>query len=142
MLYDKRKMTFDQGRVDDSEQLLKKAVELGDSTKTLMSDVIGMPDNLDKQYIQRLILNFEEAHPGWIKSTRDTAREELADKKFGTTKMSRSSSIAATNTRYMLELPEELNDAIEKYIPTIFRDIKHFQWFCRTFPELLIPEKY
>lgn len=130
-------MAQNHKQLSGSKDRLEEAVKLGDSTKMLMSDVVGMPDALDKEHIQRLIMKYEQVHPGWIKHTRDTAREELSG-------FNRDFAVVDKQAarRYMLELPEELNNAIEKYIPTIFRDPKHFAWFIQNFKELMIPEKW
>lgn len=114
-------------------------------TRKDLADAIGMPDATDKENIQKIILKYEEEHPGFIKHARDSAREELLDKKFGTTNDSRSktgTSIAGgANMRLQLELPGDLYNAIEAYIPTMFREKKHYHWFLKNFPELLVPEK-
>lgn len=111
-----------------------------------LADAVGMPDQTDKENIQKLILKYEKKHPGYILHARNAAREELADTKFATTTASRSktgTSIAGgSNMRLQLELPEELYHAIEAYIPTIFRETKHYHWFLKNFPELLIPDKF
>ena len=119
--------------------------EMDKNTYKTLADAIGMPDKVDKENIQKLILKYEKKHPGYIKHARDEAYQELHDKKFGTTTDSRSktgTSIAGgASMRLQLELPAELYESIETYIPTIFREKKHYHWFIKNFPELLVPEK-
>lgn len=140
-------MAKDHKQSDSTKALLTEATSLDNSKKNLMSDVVGMPDDVDKDYIQRLLLKYEKVHPGWIKFTRDKAREQVGSDNLEFALTSGSASrkgkfTMGANTRYLLELPAELHEAIESYIPTMFRDQKHFYWFCKNFRELLIPEKY
>ena len=112
-----------------------------------LADAVGMPDEVDKQNIRKIILKYDKEHPGYIMHAKNSAREELADTKFGTTTDSRSKSGlsvggAGSNMRLHLEIPEELYHNIEAYIPTIFREKKHYHWFLKNFPELLIPDKF
>lgn len=101
--------------------------------KTL-GDMIGMPDDEDKKQITKIISSYDRKHPGEIVFHRDTARDSqlndfnLIDKE--------------SNRRYLMELPPELFNRLEAYIPTLFREKKHFAWFCNNFPHLLIPKKY
>lgn len=115
-------------------------------TRKDLADAIGMPDNIDKENIQKIILKFEKKNPGYILNARNLAREGLDDPIYGTTQDSRSKSgkslAGGSSMRLQLELPEELYNAIEAYIPTIFREKKHYHWFLKNFPELLVPQKW
>lgn len=110
-----------------------------------LADAIGMPDAKDKENIQNIILAYEKKHPGYILHARNMARESLADTTYATTDGSRALSgriSSGSAMRLHLELPEELYHNIEAYIPTIFREKKHYHWFLKNFPELLIPNKF
>lgn len=102
-----------------------------------LADAVGMPDETDKTNIRRIILNYERKHPGIILDCLTKARKEskASENKFGIVNK-------GSDMRYVMELPMELHEKIEAYIPTIFREKKHFRWFVKNFPELRIPEKY
>lgn len=110
--------------------------------KTL-GDAIGMPDDVDKAFIRRIILEYERENPGLIKHAIDEARKDQSEssmafddkRKFGL--VDKQSS-----RRHLLELPEGLMQQFERYYPTLFREKKHFTWFCKNFKELMLPEKY
>ena len=110
------------------------------NTYKTLADAVGMPDNVDKENIQKIILRYEKKHPGYIKHARDEAKAEYAaeggDKqKFGVTNKQAAG-------RVIFELPEELYHDIEAYMPTVFRETKHFRWFVKNFKELMVPEVY
>lgn len=120
---------------DFAKEALTEAVKNSTTLRT-MADVVGMPDSQDKEFIQRLILNYDRAHPGQIKNVRDWAKEHTeGDGKFNITNKQASG-------RLIFELPEELHRQIEIHYPTLFSDKKHFRWFCLHFKELMIPERY
>lgn len=120
----------DDKRIDD---LLSTANQLG-GKKNLMSDVVGMPDNEDKANIQLIIDNYEKEFPGQIEDTITLARS-FAKGEFNTVDKN-------SNRRYILELPPMLVGRLEEYIPTIFKDKRHFAWFCKNFKKLTITGKY
>lgn len=99
-----------------------------------MSDVVGMPDDEDKKNIQKIIDDYERDNPGDI--------QELIDYGKAHAKSDFNLVGETSNRRYILELPPKLHAKLEEYIPTIFRDQKHFAWFCKNFKQLTIPEKY
>lgn len=99
-----------------------------------LGDAIGLPDKTDKERLQNIILKYEKEHPGEIKFHRDMARERIQNE------FAEIDSHSAR--RYLMELPPGLHSRLESYIPTLFREKKHFSWFCRNFKELLIAEKY
>lgn len=111
-----------------------------------IGDAVGMPDDEDKQRIRGIIARYERKHPGEIAFHRDAAKEHLgvgatgSGNKYGLV----SAVTGETNSarRYLFELPPELHEKIEAYMPTIFRSKKHFAWFCKNFKELMIAEKY
>lgn len=102
-----------------------------------LADAIGMPDATDKAYITKLILRYEKRYPGLIKSAVDQAKEETHTKINEFAIIDKHSS-----RRYLFELPEELIANIEKAYPTMFREKKHFAWFCKNFKGLMIAERY
>lgn len=109
-----------------------------------LGDAVGMPDEVDKERIRRIILKYEKQHPGEIGTIIEYAK--IHSKAFtnefglvsgkGTTK-----GISSNSLRYQMELPPDLHRQIETYIPTIFSDKKHYAWFKKNFRELFIPEK-
>lgn len=101
--------------------------------KTL-GDMIGMPDDVDKEHIKKMLNSYDKKHPGEIVFHRNTARDNQWNDFNVIDKQS--------NRRYLMELPPELFNSLEEYIPTLFREKKHFAWFCNNFPDLLIPRKY
>lgn len=125
----------------DNTDFLKdvsKASEKAGNIKTL-GGAIGMPDKEDKEIIRKFLVQYEKAHPGEIQFHRDAAREHISatgkDNKFGLIEKD-------AGRRYMFELPVGVGQFLEKSYPLMFRSKDHFSWFCRNFPELLIPEKY
>lgn len=100
-----------------------------------LADAIGLPDKEDKLRIQRYLLKYEKKHPGEIKFHRDMARERLKDPKFGLVD-------SQSARRYLFELPTEIGVWLGQAYPLMFKDKKHLAWFCKNFPELLIPEKF
>lgn len=99
-----------------------------------LGDVVGMPDEDDKKQIRRIIIRYNKKHPGEIQFHRDTARDRLTNEW--------SEVDDDSHRRYLMEIPEGLFAQLEAYIPTLFREKKHFAWFCKNFKELLIPRKY
>jgi hypothetical protein len=114
------------------------------NTYKTLGDAVGMPDETDKQNIQKIILRYEKKNPGEIKQIIDYARKhsKAMENEFGLITEQNAKGISSTSVRYLLELPPKLHEQIEAYIPTIFRDKKHFRWFCKNFKNLLLVEKY
>ncbi len=96
-----------------------------------IGDAVGMPDEQDRQQIQKLIDDFEKKHPGEIKFHRDAASDHL--KQLRTDVVGKKSG-----RRYALEIPEPLYIKMEQYIPTLFRSKKHFTWLRKNFKELFL----
>ena len=119
-------------------------VELDKKKYQDIGDAVGMPDQKDKDYIRNIILRFEKNNPSMIKHLIDEARKESsADEEFGLVSgKNQKVGISSNSGRYMMELPEQLHEQIEAYIPTIFRSKKHFAWFCRNFKELMLPRRH
>ena len=115
-----------------------KAAEKAGNFKSL-GDAVGLPDAEDKAIIQKYLLSYEREHPGEIQFHRDAARARLVeagkDIKFAV--MDKNS-----RRRYMLELPVEIGQWLERVYPLMFTEKTHTQWLYKNFPELLIPERY
>lgn len=107
--------------------------------KTL-GDAIGMPDNVDRERIRRIILKYEKKYPGQITYTRDVAKRDFQEQ--GGRKADFGEVNKQAQGRIIFELPEELHRQLEEYIPTLFREPKHFRWFVKNFKELMVPPKY
>lgn len=106
-----------------------------------MADVIGMPDEQDKLYIQRLILKYDKKYPGRILHTVQEARKDLENVTVPGKARDLGIVDKGSNRRYVMELPEELGHWIEQAYPTMFREKKHLHWLLKNFPELRIPYK-
>jgi len=111
-----------------------------DNTPSSLADVVGLPDDQDKQNILIIIKNYEKKHPGKvahaISSARNDAKLEGGDlAKYGVANK-------ASQNRLIFELPEDLVKKIEEAYPLMFRERPHFQWFVKHFKALMIPEKY
>lgn len=105
-----------------------------------LGDAVGLPDELDKEFIRKLITKYDKKYPGFIKAARDEARAQHAAAGGDTAKFSEVNSDA--RGRLLFELPEELHHNIEQSYPLMFSNKKHFRWFCKNFKELMIPDKY
>lgn len=102
--------------------------------KTL-GDAVGMPDAEDKRNIEKIIRAYEKKHPGEIIFHRNMARDRLVNAFNPNAVVDKKS-----NRRYVFELPPDLFNKLEAYIPTLFRDKKHFDWFKKNFKGLKIPQ--
>lgn len=123
---------------DFTEQFKQEAAK--HATAKTMADVVGLPDEQDRQRIQRYLLRYEKAHPGEIQFHINMAREHFraagGDKqKFGVTNKQ-------AHGRTLFELPNEVGQWLEAAYPLMFRSKEHTAWFAKNFPELLIPERY
>lgn len=116
-------------------------MDLGKKQYQDVGDAVGMPDEEDKLRLQRIIKRYERNNPGEISFHREAGKEhvDVAHNPFG--EMSKVTGEKNSGRRYMMELPPQLHEQLEAYIPTLFRSKKHFHWFCKNFPELMIPEK-
>lgn len=108
-----------------------------------LGDAIGMPDEHDREFIRRLLLDYERKHPGQIKFTLDTAKSDQWENDSAFRERSKFGLVdAQSSRRHLFELPASLMQLIERYYPTMFREKKHFAWFCKNFKELRLTEKY
>lgn len=102
-----------------------------------VADIVGLPDDKDKQNILILIKNYEKKNPGKLMYTINEAREQLYSQghdaeKFGVVNK-------GAQGRWMFELPADLAQQIEEAYPFMFRDRKHFDWFKRNFEPIMLP---
>lgn len=96
-----------------------------------IGDAVGMPDATDKANVRKIIDDYDKRHEGAIAATRRAHRkyvktldDAVVDKKSG--------------RRYSMEIPEELHEKLEAYIPTLFRSRRHFKWLRKNFKELFV----
>lgn len=124
---------------DDRVADLFKAAEQAGSTKNLMSDVVGMPDSLDEEFIRKLIAVYEKATGGLLRFTITQARAEFDALNAHKSTFNDEAVVSKdSNMTYDFELPLDFYQLVEKYYPTMFRDRRHFRWFKRKLPGLMI----
>jgi len=117
--------------------LLDHAASVG-TNKSLMSDVVGMPDAEDEAFIQRLITIHEKITGGLLAYTLNESRKEFDAGAKGNLRNDTALVNKESNMTYDYEFPASFIMLIEKYYPTMFRDIKHYHWFKRKLPNLMI----
>lgn len=105
--------------------------------KTL-GDVIGMPDEKDEQFIQNLIAIHEKMTGGLLAHTLREARMEFEVGRKGSLRNEDATIDKASGRTYDYEFPNSFVVLMEKHYPTMFRDIKHYRWFKRKLPGLMI----
>ena len=106
--------------------------------KALMSDVVGMPDQEDEEFIQKLIQIHEKLTGGALRRTIEHTRMEFDAGKYGSLRNDDATVNKGSNMTYDFELPNSFVMLIEKYYPTMFRDINHYRWLKRKLPNLMI----
>lgn len=108
-----------------------------------IGDGVGMPDEIDKTRVERIIAKYEAKNPGMLLALRNDARENstAGTNDYGLITETGKKGISSASQRYMMELPADLHATLEEYIPTLFRSKKHFSWFCKNFKYLMIPSK-
>lgn len=121
------------------EDFLDEASKRG-SSKTF-SDAMGMPDDEDEEFIRKLIRQYELKSGGLLKFTIQQARKEFESGKYGSLRNDNAVVNKDTNMKYVFELPQSFVDIIERYYPTMFRDKKHFAWFKKKLPALMVRPK-
>jgi hypothetical protein len=108
-----------------------------------LGDAVGMPDQKDKDFLRRLILDYNRRYPGLIKNTVDEARKDQRENSNALNDITRFGVVdGQSHRRHLFELPEGLINEIEMQYPTMFREKSHFHWFCKNFKELMLPEKF
>ena len=120
------------------------------------SEIVGMPDEWDKKNLTALINKFKRQTwyftdkngvkrgikgRDWIIYERKDARDshQLNASGFGANPYGIKSK--ETGMRVQTAIPNELWHQIELAYPTMFRDIKHYNWFLKNFKEFRITDK-
>ena len=106
--------------------------------KALMSDVVGMPDQQDEEFLQKLIQIHEKMTSGALRRVLDHSRREFSAGKYGNLRNDDAMVNKESNMTYDFELPNSFVMLIEKYYPTMFRDINHYRWLKKKLPGLMI----
>lgn len=116
------------------------------------SDIVGMPDDWDKQNLTKLINNFKREKfnfegvnftgAEWIKN--EVADAKKAHQLGGVGEVSNpfGTKIKDSETRIGSAVPNILWARILETYPTLFRDRKHFNWFIKNFPEFRVPGRW
>jgi len=113
------------------------------------SDVVGMPDDWDKQNITTIIDNFckqkYKFNGKWytgqqwiVLAIRDAKRSHQQESGGFNPK---NIKIKDSDMRALLAMPPPLNATIVEAYPTMFRDRKHTYWFAKNFPVFLIAQE-
>lgn len=102
-----------------------------------IGDAVGMPDHIDRANVKNIIDGFEKENPGVIAFHRGNAKRQSAGFRNEFGEVDKNS-----RRRYVMEIPPPLYLQLEAYMPTIFREKKHFRWLVKNFKELVIPERY
>lgn len=108
--------------------------------KTL-GDAIGMPDEKDEEFLRELVKQYEKKSGGLLGYTVRQARREFESGRHGSLRNEKANVNSASNMRYVFELPESFVGLVERYFPTMFREPKHFNWFKKKLPGLMIRPK-
>src|SRR3954469_22828195 len=119
---------------DFTDQFKKEAGK--HKTAKSMAEVVGLPDEEDKQRIRRYLLKYEREHPGEIAFHINMAKEHFraaggAKQKYGLVNKSAAG-------RTLFELPNEVGRWLEAAYPLMFRSKEHTAWFAKHFKELLV----
>lgn len=123
--------------VNFTEEFTKAASRQGAKS---LGDAIGLPDDEDKARIQQWLLMYEKKHPGELQFHRDMARnyyESIGGKTGEFAEVNKEA-----HGRIIFELPVAFGQWLEGAYPLMFKDKKHYRWFVKNFPELMIPRKY
>lgn len=110
------------------------------TTIKTLGDAVGLPDEVDKERIRKMILRYDDKHPGYIKHAIEEARAQHALLGGKTTEYGEVNKQAGG--RLLFELPQGLYKKIDEAYPLMFREKSHLRWFIKHFKELLIPERY
>ncbi|TAK94388.1 hypothetical protein EPO05_06440, partial [Patescibacteria group bacterium] len=117
--------------MSDFQDQFKKEAGKHKSAKS-MGEVVGLPDDVDKERIRKYLLKYEKDHPGEIQAVLTQARAEFAAvggdrQKYGVTNQQ-------ARGRTLFELPTEIGQFLEQAYPLMFRSKEHTAWFCKAFP--------
>lgn len=127
-----------------------------DETPDHWSEIVGMPDDWDKKNLTALINKFKKATwyftdkngvkrgvkgSDWIKNEVKDARDSHQLSGVGSVLNPYGVKSAESGMRVQTAMPNELWQQIQLAYPTIFRDVKHYNWFLKNFPEFRITDK-
>lgn len=123
---------------DWKKTFLEEADKRG-SAKAMMSDVVGMPDDKDKEFIRNLVQIHERLTGGLLAYTIKASRTEFEAKSKFATKANIEATVSdESRMTYDFELPNSFVVMVEKYYPTMFRDRKHYAWFKKNLKGLMV----
>ena len=120
------------------------------------SEIVGMPDDWDKKNLTNLINKFKKTTyyftdkdgikkgvkgADWIKNEVKDARESHQLTGVGALKNPYGIKSEESGARVQTAIPNALRHEIVEAYPTMFRDIKHSNWFLRKFPEFRVTDK-
>jgi hypothetical protein len=116
------------------------------------SEIVGMPDEVDIKNLNALITNFKADHfevygrmmtgQQWISYEVADAKEQMELSGVGAMVNPHGVKSKETELRVGTAMPYVLWNAIERAYPTMFRDKKHFDWFCKNFREFVVASRY
>jgi len=123
------------------DEIIKEARKRG-GVKSL-GDYIGLPTPQDREAIRLMLLQYDKRYPNRTLHTIQMARNEQFENSAAFKDIGEYGEIQeAGHRRHLFELPEDLVYMIETKYPLMFRNKKHFAWFCKNFPELRLSRKY
>ncbi len=111
------------------------------NVKTL-GDALGMPTEEDKEFLRKLLVEYERQRPGEIMAYIEAGKRDLAANGAWNGRQEFGVTGKQAHMRQIFNFPPTLAALIERYFPTMFRDKKHFRWFVKNFKWLMLPEKY
>ena len=108
-----------------------------------IADAIGMPDQQDYEVLVKILNTYEKKRPGFLKQHIATVRSEFNSGRYGSNFRSKGQAEVNKDShmRFVLDIPEDLGQAIEAAFPSMFRSKKHLRWFARKFPALTVSGK-
>lgn len=110
-------------------------------TQTVATSV-GLPDDKDVENIERLLKNYELAHPGEIKRFVKRAKEEQDQLRndLGSNKKALGQN-GGPSFRRAITMPIGLMHMIEDGYPLMFSHPRHLHWFMKKFSQFNIAKK-
>lgn len=126
--------------MDNSEFAKEFLAEYTDPTKSKkgLGAAIGLPDKKDEEFLQKLVDDYERENPGWLKWTRDQARQHFDAGSKGSVRNDAAIVNKDSSMTYDFEFPPSFFKKIEAHYPLMFRDVNHYRWFKKQFIALMI----
>lgn len=100
-----------------------------------LADVVGMPDEKDRENIVAIIKKYDKHFKGEIEAVYRDAKKNATDHRYVSKFESKEG-----RKRLSISLPTALMREIEEAYPAMFTSPKHFAWFERNFRGLVINE--